>query len=71
MEDPEVRRVVLRADVQSYDDQVPAEGSALGKVLKTVYDRYDGNVRTPSKRLRLTSLSSSWPPTAWRIQEVG
>jgi hypothetical protein len=42
---PGVRRVVLREDVESYDDQVPPRDTKLGKVLDVVYRRYDGNYK--------------------------
>lgn len=41
----DVRRVVLRGDVQTYDEQVPDLDSRLGRVLETVYHRYDGNYK--------------------------
>ncbi len=41
----DVRRVVLRGDVQTYDEQVPAQDSRLGRVLEMVYRRYDGNYK--------------------------
>jgi Restriction endonuclease AspBHI N-terminal/Restriction endonuclease len=41
----DVRRVVLRGDVQTYDEQVPAKESTLGRVLESVYRRYDGNYK--------------------------
>ena len=41
----DVRRVVLRGDIQTYDEQVPDQNSRLGRVLETVYHRYDGNYK--------------------------
>lgn len=45
LDDAAVRRVVLRGDVRTYDDQVPAQGTRLGDVLETVYRRFDGNYK--------------------------
>lgn len=45
LDDPAVRRSVLRADVRTYEDQVPPSNSRLGQVLETVYQRYDGNYK--------------------------
>jgi hypothetical protein len=43
--EPRVRRVVLRGDVDTYEDQVPPQDSKLGQVLETVYRRYDGSYK--------------------------
>lgn len=45
LDHPDVRRVVLRADVRTFDDQMPPKDGTLGKVLESVYRRYDGNYK--------------------------
>ena len=40
-----IRRVVLRGDVQTYEEQVPPAESHLGQVLQKVYARYEGNYK--------------------------
>jgi hypothetical protein len=45
LDGPSVHRVVLRGDVESYDDQVPLRDTNLGKVLEMVYRRYDRNYK--------------------------
>lgn len=45
LDDARVHRVVLRGDVQSYEEQVPPRDSKLGRVLERVYQRYEGNYK--------------------------
>jgi hypothetical protein len=45
LDDARVRRIVLRGDLHSYEDQVPRQDSSLGDILNTVYHRYDGNYK--------------------------
>jgi hypothetical protein len=45
LNDAAVRRVVLRADVRTYEEQVPARNTRLGTVLELVYRRFDGNYK--------------------------
>jgi Restriction endonuclease len=45
VDEASVRRVVLRGDLEPYEDQVPSQDSTLGRVLERVYRRYDGNYK--------------------------
>jgi len=45
LDSPRVRRVVMRGDMPTYDEQVPPRDSAKGKTLERIYRRYDGNYK--------------------------
>lgn len=45
LESREVRRFVVRGEVWPSSEQVPPEDSHLGRILKAIYDRYEGNYK--------------------------